>query len=562
MILRAVLAVALSVPPVTAPPLTTPDGTGPSACPVAVPSRTTCGFLEVPERRDAPGRTIRVGYAVREAPVAGRRPDPVVFMGGGPGAASMPLMGVLSRMFPDRDVIAVEQRGGRHSRPSLGCPEIAQALLGRLRRSPADVADAARRCRARLAEPGVDLRGYATGEIAADVVALRGKLGYASWNLFGVGYSTRVMAQAAAADPEGVRSVVLDSFMPAGTGDAGRALADALARMGVRERFEAVTARLNRSPAAVPATDPLLGRAFTARMSGDDVAAVLAQALRGGEAAAVPAVLDALAEGREEPLGPLADAVGEELMARELGLYHAVRCQDGAPGDISRLFTEKTEKAVCDAWRLPASAPVRVAPEAPVYVLGGRYDPIGPPATARQAAEALPRGRFQEFPGLAHAVFEASACARREIAAFVRDPAGHPVTPCPEVRPLGELHVTAAPYRISRAPWLAAPLAVFALASLAQLAAGALKGRATTAYAGLAGVAFTGLAVQSAAGLAAESATAAAVGVPAVVGAYTWLAGVSGVLTAATLLQRRAWPQIMTCAISGAFLVWWFTWFL
>ncbi|PZG07244.1 hypothetical protein C1J01_41110, partial [Nonomuraea aridisoli] len=435
----------------------------------------------MPERRDAPGRTIRVGYAVREAPVAGRRPDPVVFMAGGPGTASMPSMGVLGRMFPDRDVIAVERRGGRHSRPSLGCPEIAQALLGRLRGAGANVADAALRCRARLAEQDVDLRGYTTGEIAADVVALRRKLGYVSWNLFGVGHSATVMARAAAADPDGVRSVVLDSFTPEQAGDAGRGLADALARLGVRERFETVTARLNRSPAAVPAADPLLGRAYTARMGGDDVAAALAWSLRGGEAAAVPALLDALAEGRTEPLGPLADAVGEGLMAREPGLYHAVRCQDGAPPG---LFTINPEKAVCEAWRLPVSAPAPAVPRAPVYVLAGRYDPVSPPATARQAAEAFPRGRFQEFPGLAHTVFEASACARRAIAAFVRDPDGHPdgysdghsdwhpVTPCREARPLGELHVTAAPYRISRAPWLAAPLAVFALASLAQLAAG------------------------------------------------------------------------------------------
>ncbi|PZG07191.1 hypothetical protein, partial [Nonomuraea aridisoli] len=81
-------------------------------------------------------------------------------------------------------------------------------------------------------------------------------------------------------------------------------------------------------------------------------------------------------------------------------------------------------------------------------------------------------------------------------------------------------------------------------------------------YAGLAGVAFTGLAVQSVAGLAARSATASAIGVPAVVGAYTWLVGVSAVLTTVTLLRRRTWPQITTSAISGAFLVWWFTWFL
>ncbi|MFC7099895.1 alpha/beta fold hydrolase [Nonomuraea rubra] len=198
MIIRVVLALALSAPPVM-----TPAGAPQSPCPVPVPARTSCGFLEVPERRDAPERKIKVGYAVHLSTAADREPDPVVYMSGGPGSASMQLMGFLSQMFPDRDVVTVEQRGSRYSQPSLACPETAQALLGRLRQPPADVGAAANRCRERLAEQGVDLRGYNTKEIAADVVALRQKLGYASWNLFGVSYSTRVMTEVAAADPEG-----------------------------------------------------------------------------------------------------------------------------------------------------------------------------------------------------------------------------------------------------------------------------------------------------------------------------------------------------------------------
>ncbi|MFC7583516.1 alpha/beta fold hydrolase [Nonomuraea antimicrobica] len=216
-----------------------------------VPAGTTCGFLEVPERRDAPGRTIKVGYAVRASSAPGRRPDPIVYMSGGPGSASMQLMGFLSQMFPDRDVVTVEQRGSRYSQPSLACPETAQALLGQLRRPRADVGAAAARCRARLREQGVDLRGYHTKEIAADVVALRRELGYTRWNLFGVSYSTRVMMDVAAADPGAVRSVVLDSYLPESVAwydDADRNLGDAMAELGVRDRFEAMIARLNRSP--------------------------------------------------------------------------------------------------------------------------------------------------------------------------------------------------------------------------------------------------------------------------------------------------------------------------
>ncbi|MGI5288689.1 alpha/beta hydrolase [Nonomuraea polychroma] len=570
MITRVVLALALSAPPVMT---FTPQSAVPGSrdCPVAMPPRTTCGFLTVPERRDAPGRKIKVGYAVRHSTERGRKPDPVVYMSGGPGSASIQLTGFLGQMFPDRDVVTIEQRGGPYSEPALGCPETAAALLGQLRRPPADVGAAAVTCRDRLREQGVDLRGYNTKEIAADVVALRGELGYESWNLFGVSYSTRVMLDVAAADPEGTRSVVLDSFLPERVSwydDADRNLADTMTLLGVGDEAAAATARLNASPALVPVADPVLGGAFTARMSGDDVATIMAEALHDADVAAVaPTLVPALAGGHDELLRPLADAVGEGLTSHAFGLYHAVQCQDEVPFNTftakSRLFTVNADKAVCDAWRLPKSTPVGSVPKAPVYVLGGQYDPTTPPRTSRPAAEALPAGRFAEIPGAAHAVFLTSECARRKIAGFVADPASSTAAPCVDDadRP-GDVHVTGAPYQISRSPSLAAPFALFALAALVQLVTGALKGRSVPAFGGLAGVAFAGLVTQSVYGQAATNATALAVGVPGVVGTYTWIAVASAVLTAAALLRDRRWPQITATVISGGFLVWWFTWVL
>ncbi|MGW4801578.1 alpha/beta fold hydrolase, partial [Nonomuraea sp. NPDC004297] len=502
----------------------------------------------------------------------GRAPDPVVYMSGGPGSASMQLVGFLSQMFPDRDVVTVEQRGSRYSEPSLACPETAQALLGRLRQPPADVAAAALRCRDRLAQRGVDLRGYRTKEIVADVVALRHKLGYPSWNLFGVSYSTRVMADVAAADPEGVRSVVLDSYLPEGVAwydDAARNLDGTVALLGARDAFAAMRARLNRSPALVPTMDPLTGREFTARMSGDDVAAILAEGLHDAGVAAVAAsMVGALAEGHDELLRPLADAVGEGLVSHEFGLYHAVQCQDEVPFATfttpSQLFTINADKAVCDAWRLPKSTPTAATPTAPVYVLGGQYDPTTPPRTARPAAEALPHARFEEFPGLSHAVFLAGACARQRIVEFVADPArSGPAAPCQDP-PLqaGGLHVTGAPYQVSRSPWLAAPLVLFALASLVQLVTAALRGRSAAAFAGLSGVAFTGLVAQSTYTLASRNETALAVGLPDLVVPYSALAVLSVVLSLVTLARTRRWPQIAAGVIGGGFLVWWVTWVL
>ncbi|NUW31056.1 alpha/beta hydrolase [Nonomuraea sp. SMC257] len=617
MITRVLLALALTVTPPT-PPAPTPTPTlppGPSAgleagpCPVAMPPGTTCGFLVAPQRRDAPGQTIKVGYAVHRSTDPARKPDPVVYMSGGPGSASLQLTGFLSQMFPDRDVVTIEQRGGRYSWPRLGCPELAQAVLGRLTTAADDTAGAATRCRARLEQQGVDLRGYTTKEIAADVVALRAALGYPSWNLFGVSYSTRVMVDAAAADPGGTRSVLLDSFLPQSVAwydDARRNLDDTLAHLGLKDRFDAAVRRLDAAPARVTTVDPLRGTEVVARLDGDDVATVMAEALHESGVIAVSAPLvAALAAGRDEPLRPLADAVGDGLVSHELGLYEAVQCQDEIPANTyatpSRLFTVEMDKAVCDAWKLPATKPSAATTKAPVLVVGGRYDPTTPPRTSRPAAEALPDARFVEFDGTGHAVFLSNACARRLMAAFVEAPtAASPATstpdgttpatstsdatasPGPARTPAsaastgcavpggglpprlaaGDLHVTGAPYAISRAPWLAAPLALFALVALVQLVAGALRGRALAAFAGLAGAAAVGLLAQSAYGLISGNETALAVGLPSAVKVYGWLAAGAVALTLADLALRRTWWRAGAALTGAGFLVWWFAWFL
>ncbi|WP_167530441.1 alpha/beta fold hydrolase [Microbispora hainanensis] len=462
-------------------------------CPVAVPSGTTCGYLLAPERRDVPNsRTIKVGYAVhRASPAAEQAADPVVYMSGGPGSASLQLTGFLTRMFPGRDVVVLEQRGGRYSEPRLSCPEIVRGVVDTLSTpgpASAETAPLARQalaCQSRLEAENVDLRGYRTAEIAADVVDLRTALGYPRWYLFGVSYSTRPMLLAAARDPQGTRGVVLDSLLPAGArwyDESSAALSATMTKLGVAARFDAMVKALNAHPATYETRDPLTRERLTVQLTGDDVATILGEALHeAGVAAIVPALVDGLASGRTELLQPLVDAAGDALTSHEWGLYYAVQCQDETPYNTfrnargPRLFTGVVDEAVCDAWDLPAARPdadlltphtpvtpassnpaspdgatPEATPEAtsegappeeassegappeeassegatpPVLVLGGQFDPTTPPEAAQKAVSAVPGARFAEFAGAGHAVFLSSACSRQTIAAFLDDPA-------------------------------------------------------------------------------------------------------------------------------------------
>src|SRR5690606_7494492 len=207
------------------------------------------------------------------------------------------------------------------------CPEIARGLTamltdpgaapappprqagGQAARGAADRSRLAREadtCLTRLQREGVDLRGYRTAEIAADVVDLREALGYRRWNLLGVGYATRPMLQAAELDPNGTRAVVLDSFLPAETNsydEAASALTATIAKLGITARFDAMTARLNAAPATLTTRGLYTRERVTLRLTGDHVATILAEALRETDLIPiVPALVHGLADGRVELL--------------------------------------------------------------------------------------------------------------------------------------------------------------------------------------------------------------------------------------------------------------------
>ncbi|WP_203883267.1 alpha/beta fold hydrolase [Planotetraspora kaengkrachanensis] len=369
-------------------------------CPLRLPAGTLCGVLVVPERRDLPsGRTIKVGYAVHYAEGPARKADPVVYMGGGPGASSEQVIPFLAGMLPDRDVVAIEQRGGQYSEPRLQCPEIAKSLVqvlqttGQAAQENALLAENGLACRTRLAQQ-VSLAGYRTSEIAADVVDLRKALGYPKWNLLGVSYSTRVMLQVAARDPQGTRSVVLDSLAPGRVGPDGDGwprLAATIAKLGITARFDAMVARLNAKPVSLTTRDPLTGGEVTLVLDGADAATILAESLQEpGVIPIIPALVDGVAGGRTALLQALVDGVGDELSSHEWGLYYAVKCQDqrpAAPQQGTRpLFTDSADAAVCSAWPAPEKTAV-ASPSTGTAATGTKSGTGGKTADRANAAD-------------------------------------------------------------------------------------------------------------------------------------------------------------------------------
>jgi pimeloyl-ACP methyl ester carboxylesterase len=128
------------------------------------------------------------------------RPDPVVYLSGGPGGAGSFEVAFMVKhgLNADREVIFVDQRGTHRADPRVGCPGWEQfqydAVGLPFAAESTTAADAAslKECREKWVAAGVDLAAYNSTENAADIADLRVALGIDTWNVYGVSYGSKL----------------------------------------------------------------------------------------------------------------------------------------------------------------------------------------------------------------------------------------------------------------------------------------------------------------------------------------------------------------------------------
>ena len=451
------------------------------ACPFAdepFADGVECATLVVPANRSSPdgGGTVDLAVAIIPASGGVSAADPILYLEGGPGGASVAWFDLWqTEGWPgdhDRDLILLDQRGSGYSTPSLGCGEVWDAAVG-------DELEANRRCRDRVLAAGAELAGVSTPEHAADVADLRLALGIEEWNLLGVSYGTRVALAVMDRYPEGVRSVVLDSVYPPEVdvlGDQGPAAVAAFDGLASACRRDAVCdaangdlwAQLAAAAAALDA-DPLerLGEEWDGADLADalffalydtmlieelpsivslavtDPAAAF-DALEGaddGGSAGGATRRGAMSLPRRGTVPAYEDSDGtftviecrEEYVGRDLTAAREQTATLPAPFDVSLLRQLEHTLATCKIWGVEA-APVAerraVVSDIPTLLLAGGLDPVTPPWWAERAAESLSGGHLVRFPSAGHALISAGACPVGLIEGFWSDPRAPIATDC------------------------------------------------------------------------------------------------------------------------------------
>jgi len=441
-----------------------------------------CGYLTVPENRVRPsGRTIKLPVARAKATSPNPRPDPLVYLAGGPGGSG--LLAAVARIRAgwnaDRDVIFLDQRGTLKAQPFLACPEIdifvrsALSMVATSSQFTSGSGDAVRTCHDRLAADGWDLSAYNSSENAADVADLRIALGIAEWNLYGLSYGADLALKVVRDHPQGVRSVVLDSpmsprqnqldeFWPSAA-QGYRAVFDACvsdiacrsAFPDARGEFRTLVSQLSVRPRIVRADDPSTGEIIDVVIDGYNFAnLVVLASLTPGDLSAVPSVVHNLATGDGKEAAHALLRVRPPAGVTGYGLQFGVLCREQAPFTDLAQVRAAAEQALpdfpdsvlallprvptilqdCGVWDVPAAGGVdrgQTRSDVPALLLQGGFDGFSPRSAAVAAAAGLPRSQILVFPGAGHDVMIWSQdCAVTILRNFLDQPSGGYDTTC------------------------------------------------------------------------------------------------------------------------------------
>jgi pimeloyl-ACP methyl ester carboxylesterase len=462
-------------------------------CPFALPEgqvegkTVECGYLTVPENRDDPqSRKIRLAVAIFRHPSGNPRPDPIIYLTGGPGGSILKIVSLtgfeaqFGPMFAaNRDIILFDQRGVGFSQPALDCPQFTKLYLDLLDHEVDGVRLTAEEGLARNVEALAacakelstiaDLSAYNTAASAADVNDLRIALGYDKVNLWGGSYGTRLALGVMRDFPQGLRSVVLEAVYPPDVdlfldtpADFDRALnlvivgcaadkACNAAYPNLRAVLSDTVKRLNENPASVELIHPFTRERYAVLLRGDDLVEQLFRSLYIPQVRPMlPQIIYDASKGTFDTLLLVAREFLWKRDIRSWGMCFSVLCHEEMPFSSPEAYQAVLARypeyagflagsevggltyAICPRWGAGEADALENQPvtsDIPTLIMAGEYDPITPPEWARRVASGLKNGYLFVYPGMGHGA-SGDDCARKVMLAFLEDPSKAPDAAC------------------------------------------------------------------------------------------------------------------------------------
>jgi len=434
----------------------------------------SCATVKVPvDRSGGVAGTIDLRVERVRAFERSRGGAPIVALAGGPGQAATPFTEafatLLEPVLDDHDLVVFDQRGTGRS-GLLRCPGLERVLQPESSRTPmGPLTRAVEDCAETL---GPRRSFYTTRESVEDIEAVRQELGVERISLYGVSYGTKVALAYAAAHPDRVERLVLDSVVEAqGPDPFSRETLQATPRV-LRDLCRPSCRGITTDPAgdlsrlvATLAEGPLRGyrvgadgRRKPAALGRTDLLDFL---LAGDFAPTVRALVPGAVQGAlRGDLAPILRLTGggggqterEPPRLFSPALFTATLCEDvdfpwtrGAPreqrlAEARQRADELPDEAffpfdrptaleggiidLCAAWPQAPDSPLPVTdappPDVPTLLLSGERDLRTPLESARRAADRLPKSAVLAVPDAGHSVLGQSfdECPERTLRRF------------------------------------------------------------------------------------------------------------------------------------------------
>lgn len=446
--------------------------------------RVTCGYAILPESRTSNnGRTIRLAVAVFHSQSSIPKPDPVMFLQGGPGGEAVTLSAyaysvLVAPFIEERDYITYDQRGTGLSEPALVCDELEKAnrqdVYGTIDSSSRELVyqNAFLSCAGLLQSKGIDLSAYNTVENAADLRDIVKLLGYEKVNLYGASYGTRLALVAMRNHPEVVRSAILDSVMPVEsnwineypnianytlTNIFNSCRADPgcnTAYPDIEDVFWDLASKLDETPLTLSTSAYPMGTVTETIDGAYLLSIVIGLSKTTSFIDTVPQTIYRVRDGDYSTLIAAQYSLPYGFEGINTGLYISVMCRehvlDTTPEQLAatmgqlkvkdfiwRPFYENLEKmySACKTWG--STGPVlgekdAVVSDIPSLVITGTFDSATPPQDGKKAAENLANSYYFEFPNQGHVptASDESGCAMKIALEFLNNPLVEPNRDC------------------------------------------------------------------------------------------------------------------------------------
>lgn len=436
----------------------------------------TFGYLEVPENRQNPNtKTIKLPVYIFKSRSENPNADPVIYTVGGPGYTSMRASQYMKyyKYLDDRDLILFEQRGTQFAQPNLACPEWSKAVYqsnlpkNRAVNSDSIFNNAALRCRERLVNSGIDLNGYHTKEIAADIEDLRRVLNIEKYNFLSLSYSTKIAQVLLREYPETIRSVVMDSPLPLESNydevsvtnlynAINKLLDDCESDHDCNRSFPNLKSRYfeflratNENPLEITMTHPKDKTEEVVRLRGKDLISLFSNAST-GDVPTIPLEISKLLNGDYSTIKEqLSFLFREPNNGDGRGMRLSVWCAEEFPftnpdivnnqktkhPELTGLSSAVFSSDVCNIWKVRKANEIENKPvksDVPVLLISGEYDEDTPPYFAEMLSDNFVNSHHLVFKGWKHGPTTnwSNPCAMNCANTFFNNPFEEPDIEC------------------------------------------------------------------------------------------------------------------------------------